>query len=123
MKYLYTVSLVVAVTLLSACGTTSHQITTDTKYQKPYCNTEQTIITDTDSNGDAVSSKTVVQCSDKSDGMDHPLVKTGVAKECGIFYHPMNIGGQSVWEPGMSCFIGDEATGYWVVVPMPGSHY
>jgi hypothetical protein len=114
MKYLFIIAFALT---LSACGTTKHVVTD--AYKKPYCNTEQTIITDTDANGDAVSTKTVVQCSDKSDGMDHPLVKTGVAKECGIFYHPMNIGGTSVWEPGMSCFVGDEATGYWVVVPMP----
>jgi len=117
MKHLFIIAFALT---LSACGTTSHVVDNSMFEKKQFCDTEQTIITDTDANGDVVSSKTVVQCSDKQDGMDHPLVKSGVAKKCGLFYHPMNIGGRSVWESQMSCFVGDEATGYWVVVQTPG---
>lgn len=108
MKYV----LVIAFALgLSACSTTTQTVKIP---EKQYCHTNETHVLENDKE---VSSRVEVNCTDKkANGMDHPLVQTGIAKRCGWSKMEMNIGGRLVFDDFLSCYIGDEATGHWVVV-------
>jgi uncharacterized protein YcfL len=61
--------------------------------EKPqYCYTDQTIIT---KDGEKVSSKTVVECTDDQ-FKRLTSVRMGLSNNCGIAYRTMNVGGKLV---------------------------
>ena len=103
---------------VSACS--SNQARLDTTPSQ-YCHTEQEIVKETDANGDTVSSKTELKCSDKKDPMDNFMVKSGVAKQCGYYHDEITLGGKHGFYKQMSCYVGEGATGRWVIIQNPSN--
>lgn len=104
---------------VGACST--HQAKLDIDAPSQYCHTEQKIIKETDANGDAVSSKTVLTCSDKKDPMDNYMVKSGVATQCGYYTDEIRLGGKHGWYKQMACYVGEGSTGRWVIIQNPAN--
>lgn len=102
---------------LTACGTT--QNVAKTIPQNQYCHTEQVIVKDNNNSETNVQSRTVLTCTDKKDPMDSPLIKAGIAKSCGYYWDTMVLGGKDVWYKQMACFVGNEGSGRWIIVPNP----
>jgi hypothetical protein len=80
--------------------------------EKPqYCYTDQTIIT---KDGEKVSSKTVVECTDDQ-FKRLTSVRMGLSNNCGIAYRTMNVGGKLVEYEIASCQVldrGGNVVGY-----------
>jgi len=114
-----TILLLASVLVLTACGTTGSNKEYTERPKKQFCHTEQVIVKDSTGDKTDVQSKTVLTCSDKTDPMDSPLIKAGVSKKCGYFTDHMVLGGRDVWYKQIACFVGNEGTGRWVIVPNP----
>jgi len=98
---------------VTACGTTTKNFS----MQEPsYCNTSSKTVL---KNGDTSSSEVVVECSDKQDPMKNYMVTSGVAKECGYFHDEMRLGGKHGWYKQMACYVGEGATGRWIIIQNP----
>jgi hypothetical protein len=91
--------------LLSGCSSSPK-----VQAQAPqYCYTSQTIVTD---NGERVSSRTQVECSD--DVVKRLFqARSGMAANCGEYTYWMKIGGKDVQRKGISC---QKPDGRWEVV-------
>lgn len=74
--------------------------------QKPqYCYTSQTIVTE---NGERVTSKTQVECTDDQ-FKRLTSVRMGLADHCGIAYRTLNVGGKLVEYEIPSCQVLDRS--------------
>ena len=117
MRVLLLLSVIVG---LNACSSVKQPDLDIMSSKKQYCHTEQVVVHDKEKGkSDEVASRTVLTCSDQTDPMENKLVKMGVADRCGYFHDTINIGGQIVWYKQMACFVGDQATGRWVLIENP----
>lgn len=96
--------LALAVVFLAGCSSAPKAPLTQ------FCHTSKTVEVQ---DGDTVSSKTTVKCSD--DLVDRLVIaKTGIAQNCGEFKYYMTLKGQQVERRAYSCKKWD---GTWEIVP------
>jgi len=86
--------MVAVVGILAGCASKTPE-----QSQGQYCYTDQEI---TKSNGETVSSQTVVQCSDKPK-VNHLTRSAGIADQCRSYTHTVRINGRNKNVKGFLC--------------------
>lgn len=101
---------IATISLLGGCSSTPPIEKTDAQY----CFTEQVITTE----NEVVSSKSVVQCSDKP-RVEHFVKDIGVAKRCKHYQLQEELNGKMFYDEGIQC---QGLDGRWIRVSPNGAY-
>jgi len=98
--------------LVTACASNPNSPRDVAYNERQYCYTSQEIVT---KDGEQVSSKTVVKCSDSPE--ENPrtfLNESRIADKCGHYKTHMTLHNKDFYGRGVACYI--EETGTWEIV-------